>query len=99
MAKKPQPSVSTCECGYAFSYTTSIRRRQFESFAVIRDKDYQRFLKLEQKVLEAPGQETFLRAVGKSSKYVGSLIECPECGRLLLIKPGGDPKVYHPSEE
>ena len=38
-------------------------------------------------------------ALGRSVKYVGSLLECPKCGRFLLQKPGADEPVVHLREE
>jgi hypothetical protein len=99
MTTHPQQSVSQCKCGYTFSYATPIDRRNFRSFAIISDKDYQRFLKSEVKVLAALDGETKLRAIAKSSRYVGSLIECPECKRVLLTLPDQSPKAYYPVED
>ena len=32
-----------CKCGYSFSREAIKRRRKFESFAVVNDRDYQAF--------------------------------------------------------
>lgn len=76
-----------CKCGYSFSGEAIKRRRKFESFAVVNNRDYQAFLKSESRVLRARGQLARLRAIARSSEYVGCLLECPECSRVLLLKP------------
>ena len=99
MQKQPKAILAQCKCGYTF-LATSIRSRKFASYAVVRDKDYQRFLKAEVRVLQAPAElEAKLRAIGKSSKLVGSLLECPDCARLLLWTPGGGSKAYYSRED
>lgn len=99
MTEHSAPSVAHCACGYKFAYATPIGRRKFRSFAIVSDKNYQRFLKSELSVLTALNVEAKMRAIAKSSQYVGSLIECPECERVLLTLPDQAPKVYYPVQD
>lgn len=75
-----------CKCGYRFSAPEN-RSRVRDGFAVIRNADYSRFLKSEMSAMEAPDRETKLAALGRSAAYVGSAHICPECGRLMLLRP------------
>ena len=80
-----------CKCGYDFARHITERRRGGQSFAVVNHTDYQTFLKLEAKVLRARrGSDARLRAIGRSSEYIGCLHLCPKCSRLLLLQPGAD---------
>ena len=78
---------------------TTIRGRKFESFAVVNDKSYQRFLKAEAAVLSADGEAARLAAIFRASKLVGSLLECPDCGRFLLSMPGGTSEALYLRED
>lgn len=78
-----------CKCGYCFSSEMVTEdEAKFESYAVISDKDYPVFIESEIKVFQCRDERTELAAIARSSGYVGSLLECPQCSRLLLIKPG-----------
>ena len=98
MQKLTTAILAQCKCGYTF-LATSIRSRKFASYAVVRDKDYQRFLKAEVRILQAPDEPTKMRPHAQCSKLVGSLLECPDCARLLLWTPGGGSKAYYSREE
>jgi len=76
-----------CRCGYSFSRAATRQRKKFESFAVVNDRDYRAFLKLEIKASRARSDDARLRALASSAGYVGNLLECPECSRVLLLKP------------
>lgn len=78
-----------CRCGYTFLLAPPLGRRTFNSFAVVNDKVYSRFLRAESRVLRATERASKARAVASASVFVGSLLECPECGRLLLKTPDG----------
>lgn len=87
--RKPERKSMRCHCGYDFARQMRRGGRTDRSFAVIHREDYQTFLKLEAKVLRARrGSDARLRAVARSSEYVGSLHLCPKCSRLLLLQPG-----------
>ena len=77
-----------CKCGYSFSGEAAKTGRKFESFAVVSDRDYQAFLKSESRVVRAENAQMKMWAIACSSEFVGSLLECPKCSRLLLAKPG-----------
>jgi len=80
-----------CKCGYDFlQQQVHGGVTGFESYALIDDKNYRLFLRSEMKVIRADNEAARLRAIGRSSRYVGSVLECPKCSRLLLFKPGGD---------
>ena len=82
----------SCKCGYFFAVATAIRKRPFSSFAIVNDRHYPRFLKAEDRALKAETPTEKLRALGRSSKLVGSILEFPDCGRLLILKPGEGPR-------
>ena len=89
------PHFMRCKCGYKFSGAD----RKFEPFAVVRDRDYQAFLKSESRVLAARGEHAKMKAVARSSELVGSLMECPRCSRTLFLKPGGADVVFFRQED
>ena len=99
MKQLPQDiKIAQCDCGYEF-LAMSILTRKYRSFGIINDRDYQRFVKFEVRVAEASEPAGKLRAIAKSSKYIGSVLECPDCGRLLVNMPGEDRSVYTLSRE
>ena len=77
-----------CLCGYKFS-PRSEGAPPYESYAIVDNKDYGKFIKLETKITHATDGSAALAAISRSSMYVGSLLECPKCSRLLLLKPVG----------
>lgn len=90
-----QSTVLHCKCGYRFAVSKPARRRSFQSFAVICDKHYERFLSIESRVLAATNEKEKMRAIAQASELVGSLFVCPECGRLTFRSPGGKSKAYY----
>jgi hypothetical protein len=89
-----------CRCGYQFAGLTAKAKPKPKpkSYAVIRDKDYRKFLKSEVRVLNAQDEPAWMDAIARSSKYVGSALVCPLCNRLLLVPPGGGPSVSYQPE-
>ena len=81
-----------CKCGFCFTpEMLSANRREFDSYAVINDKAYQRFVKRELEVVVArndPDPDAHAHAVARASQYVGSIMVCPKCSRLLFLRPG-----------
>jgi hypothetical protein len=73
--------------------------QKFESFAVINDRNYERLVKAEVGVLSAVGEAAKLRAIFRASKLVGSLLGCPDCGRFLLVTPGGTAEALYLRED
>ncbi len=88
-----------CKCGYGFTEKASKGLREFESYAVIRDAEYQEFLKSEVEALRADNGETSLGAIAQSSTYVGTGMVCPDCSRLTLLLPGGGATVSYQLED
>lgn len=64
--------------------------RQFVSYAVVRDKNYRTFLNSEIQVIKTLNEAKKLSLIGEAAKLVGFLIECPQCLRLLLFRPGNE---------
>jgi hypothetical protein len=88
-----------CKCGYSFSSEAAKPDRKFESFAVVRDRYYQAFLKSESRVLASKGEQAKMREIAHSSELVGSLMECPQCSRTLFLKPGAADLVFFRRED
>lgn len=88
-----------CKCGYSFSREATKPNRKFESFAVVPDQDYQAFLKAESRVLASKIEQAKMREIARSSEFVGSLMECPECSRILFLKPGAADSMFFQREE
>jgi len=88
-----------CKCGYGFSSMAAKGKCEFDSYAVMREEEYQMFLESEVKVLGAQDKPSRLHAIARSSRYVGSGLVCPLCGRLLLVLPGDGPAVSYRPEE
>ena len=76
-----------CRCGFDFAQAKIHSRPQFESYAVINDRDYLTFIRLESEALGIADEETALGALAKSSEYAGSMLECPKCSTVLLVPP------------
>lgn len=74
-----------CLCGYDFAKHTLATPCPFASYAVVADKDYAKFLRLEMEVLAAKSGKQKIRAVGRSAGHVGSLLHCPKWGRYTLV--------------
>ncbi len=86
-----------CKCGYSFAEKAlQDFPREFESYGIVADADYQRFLKSELKLIQQRrGSKQYYKAFGKSAELMGSLLECPDCGRLLLLRPGAACKEFY----
>ncbi len=76
-----------CRCGYDFAKSIMSCNGPCESYAVIRNFDYPAFLESEKAIAQQHDDTSLLDAIAQSSKYVGCLHECPECGRFLLVRP------------
>ena len=77
-----------CKCGYCFAQERLKGNSQaFESYAVVNNKNYRLFIRSEIKAVQASDREKRLAAIARSSRHVGSLLECPQCSRILLLKP------------
>ena len=86
-----------CNCGYSFSQGALKRKRGFKSYALINDAHYDAFLRAEMKILkEKRDSGEQMAAIARASLWVGSAMECPQCGRLLVLKPSADPGPMGP---
>ena len=85
-----------CKCGYDF---VPRGERNYSSFVVISDEDYQEFLRAETATLECTDPDAKLDAIAHASTYVGSALQCPDCNRLTLVLPGGVGKLFYALEE
>ena len=56
----------------------SVAGKILESFAVVSDRDYQRFLTAEGRVLRAADESARSRAIARSSQFIGTLLQCPD---------------------
>lgn len=75
-----------CECG--FNYVKArIEGREVESYALIHDKDYRRVIKKEFAILSEKHKERQGKLIYNASRWVGSLVHCPECGAWMLSLP------------
>ncbi|GMV99798.1 MAG: hypothetical protein AMXMBFR84_09370 [Candidatus Hydrogenedentota bacterium] len=82
----------TCSCGYNYVMASlkaqqSNRPRPYKTYMVVADEDHMKYIRAEKKWLEAKGKEAKLKALSRSARYTGSLMECPKCGRFSLVKP------------
>lgn len=77
-----------CKCGYSYSNVVPPwGNPEVESYAVIDDRTYAAFLKSEVQALACSNDDSKLKALARSSDYVGFLLKCPACSRLLLVRP------------
>ena len=79
-----------CKCGYNFNEHALDESRPYNSYAVIHDKDYPRFMKWEVRSAKSRTKKNKLAALAHSAQYVGSLQECPICLRLMLYRRDED---------
>lgn len=78
--------TAKCACGYNFAkghIDGSLR----ESYAVIHSDDYLRVVEKEHVLTLESRRKRRLKMLAESAAWVGSLMECPECGAFLLVKP------------
>ncbi len=84
-----------CPCGYEFAIGGKLRDRPFESFAVIQDRNYKKFLRSEYKALQAESENLKMRQIARSAKLAGALIECPQRLGLIFILPDDSTPRYY----
>jgi hypothetical protein len=75
-----------CECGLNFAQAI-LDGREVESYAVIRDEDYQKVIAYESQTRSESDEEVISERIAEASIWVGTLQVCPECGTLSLSKP------------
>ena len=76
-----------CKCGFSFAQAYLDKVDILDQFGVVHDKDYSRLMRMESKTLDEKDKQKRLKRILKSSQYVGSLVRCPKCLRLRLLKP------------
>lgn len=81
-----------CKCGHEFVHAVGGKATEElrSSYALIADRDYRKFLKLELKALQADTAAKRRAAILKSSKFVGFAMDCPKCKRLVIYRPEAD---------
>jgi hypothetical protein len=92
MAAEPQDWSRTaimpkCECGFDFA-KAPLAGRRVESYATIRDRDFEKVIRKEQAVLSEGEPERKAALIADVAKSVGSLMKCPACGTWLFLRPG-----------
>jgi hypothetical protein len=80
-----------CPCGHLFHCLSRSEKPDYLSFALIDDRDYPAFLRYEMRVLAAPTRTEKLAAIARTVPFVGTILECPCCSRLLVLRPTGRP--------
>lgn len=70
--------LHTCKCGFEFDHVPEVKKLEFESFALIRDQDFAKFLEAESKLVETRAPE----ALNEAAQYVTTLYQCPKCQRI-----------------
>lgn len=79
-----------CTCGFDFMTARLTKGKDaYESYAIVNDKHYRRFLRAELKALQAPDSAAKLDAIARSAKYVGTVMKCPRCSRIQIADPAG----------
>jgi len=80
-----------CTCGYDFATAALASLRdgseRYESYAVIRDNDYEKVVKLDYAALNASDDADRSRRIARSAQLVGTAKVCPDCSRLVFIGP------------
>jgi hypothetical protein len=91
-----------CKCGYNFAAERlAFARggpRVSESFAIVNDRRYRKFMKFEIKAWTGPKKKR-LKAIGKAAQYVGTMYRCPECARLVVLSPDADDVEFYVRED
>ncbi|PCJ50139.1 MAG: hypothetical protein COA73_18580 [Candidatus Hydrogenedentota bacterium] len=64
-------------------------------YAVVQEDDYLEFLSAEMKVINEDDEQKKNEFILLASDYVGSLVKCPNCERLILFPPHGDAVEFY----
>jgi len=91
-----------CECGYIHNLSDI----PDDGFLVIKDKEYEQLLDLENKrySISNPIQgssewDRLISADAEVTRITERLYECPDCKRIIWIKNDGTTRIYNLSEE
>lgn len=83
-----------CKCGHVFE-----QEADHESYALVNDKDYVKFLVAEIEVQQCADEEARQAAIARSSQYVGFVLECPKCSRLVVHTAGAKALAFYKRDE
>ena len=83
-----------CKCGHVFD-----QNADHESYALVNDKDYPKFLVTEMEVHQCTDEDARKAALARSSQYVGFVLECPKCFRLVVHKAGAKAVGFYKRDE
>ncbi len=75
-----------CKCGFDFA-KARVNGHRLESYAVIRDREYQTVLRKECVILSEKDAQRKMALIGQAAEGIGSLVLCPECGAWLFTQP------------
>jgi uncharacterized protein with PIN domain len=95
----------TCKCGYSFVKSTlnaleKDKEEPHDSYAVINDKQYKKFSKAERMIWEhRKDKDKKLNVIAKAAQYVGNMMFCPECNRLVITLPENEETLYFIPED
>ena len=78
--------MPTCTCGFDY-VKARLAGREFDSYAVIHGAGYRRVIKKEIAILSEKDKQKKVRLIANASRWVGSLMHCPECGAWMLALP------------
>ena len=71
-----------CKCGEKLGLHSA---SACDFYALVNYKHYKTFLKAEMKVIQCYEEDDKLNAIATSSQYVGVLIKCQRCSRIILF--------------
>ena len=83
-----------CKCGHVFD-----QNADHESYALVNDKDYPKFFVAEMEVQQCTDEDARKAALARSSQYVGFVLECPKCFRLVVHKAGAKVAGFYKRDE
>ncbi len=85
-----------CKCGHVFIGDSE---GAHESYALVNDRDYPVFIASEIEVQQCTDDVSRQAAIARSSRYVGFVLECPQCSRLVLHQAGVEPLKFYKRDE
>jgi hypothetical protein len=68
---------------------------EFDAYCVVPDKDFVDFVEAEAMAFKAePESETQYDAMAVAAKLSGTMMQCPDCNRLLMVGPGDNCRYF-----
>ena len=90
----------SCPCGHVINRAAELDDSDHQRWATIRDRNYMKVIAGEITCHEIspddlpedghPRADEYHAAFRETADLIGSILECPECGRLHWMKPGDD---------